>query len=488
MLAVTTADRPGAILNGVKPSRIGPTAPAKSGPPHPAVLADRRRSSTDASKTLPLPALITEHPRIEPAGRVVAGRYRLRRLLGRGGMGAVWLAVDEALHRPVAIKQLVLSGLATDEERLAARARLLREARLAARVDHSGTVRVYDVAEDTGDPWIVMEALPGRTLEAALRDQGPLPVGQVTSLGLCLLDALEATHRAGIVHRDVKPSNVQLCGGLRVVLTDFGIASTAEDGSGTSTGKLVGSPAYMSPEQVHGGEFEPASDLFSLGATLYAAGEERSPFGKTPGGANLAGVTQVCRGRGEIALWQGLPGCHPHRRRHRPTGAVAARRAPRSRHRGLAGQGPGTAAGSRPGAGRASGDPATANRHGASRSAHGYGAHGRKGNVGQVGIPAARRRVAAGGDDAYHTHHRGEARSNRYVLTSDGIRVAVFSTKLHNRLLRPLLAAGHSQAHPSSDWRWRHSTVRSYPAGMPVGVGPRLGTGLSPPPPIAASG
>jgi serine/threonine protein kinase len=158
-------------------------------------------------------------------------------------MGVVWLAEDEALHRPVAIKQLVLSGSATDEERLAARAGLHREARLAARVDHSGTVRVYDIAEDTGDLWIVMEALPGRTLEAALRDQGALPVGQVTSLGLCLLDALEATHRAGIVHRDVKPSNVQLCGGLRVVLTDFGIASTAEDGSGTSTGRIVGSPA-----------------------------------------------------------------------------------------------------------------------------------------------------------------------------------------------------------------------------------------------------
>jgi serine/threonine protein kinase len=280
MLAVTTADHPGAILNGVNPSRRGTTAPAWSGPPHPTVLAE----------ALPSPALITEHPRIEPGGRVVAGRYRLRRLLGRGGMGAVWLAVDEALHRPVAVKQLVLSALATDEERLAARACLLREARLAARVDHSGTVRVYDIAEDTGDPWIVMEALPGRTLEAALRDQGPLPVGLVTSLGLCLLDALQATHRAGIVHRDVKPSNVQLCGGLRVVLTDFGIASTAEDGSGTFTGKVVGSPAYMSPEQVHGGEFAPASDLFSLGATLYAAVEGRSPFGKGCPAATLTAV------------------------------------------------------------------------------------------------------------------------------------------------------------------------------------------------------
>jgi serine/threonine protein kinase len=245
---------------------------------------------TTASQTLPLPGPVAEHPRVPPAGRVVAGRYRLRRLLGRGGMGAVWLASDQALHRPVAVKQLLLSGLATDVERRAARARLLREARLAARVDHAGTVRVYDVAEETGDPWIVMEALPGRTLQAALRDDGPLPVGQVTSLGLHLLEALEATHRAGIVHRDVKPSNVQLCGGQRVVLTDFGIASTTEDGAGTATGGIVGSPAYMAPEQVHGDKVEPASDLYSLGATLYAAVEGRSPFGKGGRAATLTAV------------------------------------------------------------------------------------------------------------------------------------------------------------------------------------------------------
>jgi serine/threonine protein kinase len=123
-------------------------------------------------------------------GRVVAGRYRLRRLLGRGGMGAVWLAEDEVPHRPVAVKEIVLTGLEADEERVAARRRLLREARMAARVDHPGMVRIYDLAEEAGAPWIVMEAPPGRTLEAALRDRGPLPVDQVTSLGLCLLDAL----------------------------------------------------------------------------------------------------------------------------------------------------------------------------------------------------------------------------------------------------------------------------------------------------------
>jgi serine/threonine protein kinase len=118
-----------------------------------------RRGSADASATPASPASF--------AGRVVGGRYRLRRLLGRGGMGVVWLAVDERFRRPVATKQLVLAGAATDEERRAARARLRSEARLAARVDHPGTVRIYDLAEEAGEPWIVMEALPGRALDVA---------------------------------------------------------------------------------------------------------------------------------------------------------------------------------------------------------------------------------------------------------------------------------------------------------------------------------
>ena len=250
----------------------------------------RRRPSAGASTTRPSLVPFGEQLITQLVGRVVAGRYGLRRLLGRGGMGAVWLAVDERLRRPVAIKQLVLAGAATDQERLAARTRLRYEARLSARVDHPGTVQIYDLAEDAGEPWIVMEALPGRTLEATLRDRGPLPVGPATRLGLGLLEALEATHRAGVVHRDVKPSNVRLCGGGRVVLTDFGIAATTQDGLGGCNGKVSGSPAYMAPEQVHGGEVEPASDLFSLGATLYTAVEGRSPFAK---GCPVATLTAV---------------------------------------------------------------------------------------------------------------------------------------------------------------------------------------------------
>jgi eukaryotic-like serine/threonine-protein kinase len=263
----------------MKASPTGPTADE---------TAVVRRRPGDGPATLPSPASCAEHPVAQPAG-VVAGRYRLRRLLGRGGMGAVWLAADERLRRPVAAKQLVLAGAASDEERLAARTRVRREARLTARVDHPGTVRILDLAEEAGEPWIVMEALPGRTLDVALRDQGPLSVAQVTSLGLWLLEVLEATHRAGVVHRDVKPSNVQLCGGGRVVLTDFGIATT-RDGSGSVNGTVSGSPAYMAPEQAQGGKAEPASDLFSLGATLYTAVEGRSPFGKGCPAATLTAV------------------------------------------------------------------------------------------------------------------------------------------------------------------------------------------------------
>jgi serine/threonine protein kinase len=239
--------------------------------------------------TLPGPAPGGEPIAPRRAGRMVAGRYRLRRLLGRGGMGAVWLADDRRLRRPVAVKQQLLTGAVSDEERLAAQARLRDEARLTARVGHPGTARVYDLVEEAGDSWIVMEALGGRTLEATLRAQGPLPVDRATRLGLGLLEVLEATHRAGVVHRDVKPGNVQLCGD-RVVLTDFGIAAATAGGSGGGDDRVSGSPAYMAPEQVHRGEVEPASDLFSLGATLYTAVEGRSPFAK---GSPLATLTAV---------------------------------------------------------------------------------------------------------------------------------------------------------------------------------------------------
>jgi len=216
-------------------------------------------------------------PTAEPAGRLVADRYRLRSLLGRGGMGRVWLAEDEVLRRSVALKQILLNGLRSAAMRAEAWERAVREARAAARVDHVGAVDIYDIVEDDQCPWIVMEPLSGRTLLETLKAEGPLPVDEVTRVGLCLLDVLQATHEAGVVHLDVKPSNVHLCDDTRVVLTDFGVACDIDDVP-SATDTFAGSPGYAAPERVDSGEFGPASDLYSLGATLFAAVEGRPPF------------------------------------------------------------------------------------------------------------------------------------------------------------------------------------------------------------------
>jgi serine/threonine protein kinase len=213
----------------------------------------------------------------ELAGQVVASRYRLRSLLGRGGMGLVWLADDEVLHRPVALKLVLLHDPGSAETYGAAWTLALREARAAARVNHVGVVKIHDIVEENGCPWIIMELLSGRTLDETVTAAGPLPVHQVTRVGLCLLDVLQATHHAGIVHRDVKPGNVYLCAGGRVVLTDFGIACSIADAA-PATGPFRGSPPYLSPELLDGGQAGPASDLYSLGATLFAGVEGRPPF------------------------------------------------------------------------------------------------------------------------------------------------------------------------------------------------------------------
>jgi serine/threonine protein kinase len=222
----------------------------------------------------------------------VAGRYRLWSLLGRGGMGLVWLAEDELLERPVALKQVTLSDPVSQNSGKAARSRALGEARAAARVHHDGAVRIHDIVKEDGRPWIVMEPLSGRTLAETLNAEGPLPIEQVTRVGLCLLDVLQATHQAGVVHRDVKPGNVHLCDGGRVVLTDFGIACSMDDDSGSSNYTFAGSPAYTSPERLRGGKPEPAGDLFSLGATLFTAVEGRPPFEKVDLFTTLTAVVE----------------------------------------------------------------------------------------------------------------------------------------------------------------------------------------------------
>jgi serine/threonine protein kinase len=235
-------------------------------------------------------AQVGESPAAEAAGRLVADRYRLRSVLGRGGMGQVWLADDEMLTRPVAVKEFHVSDPASSTTSRTARVRALNEARAAARVDHAGAIKIHDVVKWDGRPWIVMELLSGRTLAELLNAEGPLSVEQAIRVGLGLLDVVQATHRAGIVHRDVKPGNVQLCDCGRVVLMDFGIARRVAGGTTVSSGLLAGSPAYISPEQFQCGEVGPASDLFSLGATLFAAVEGQAPFDKGDLFATLTSV------------------------------------------------------------------------------------------------------------------------------------------------------------------------------------------------------
>ncbi|MDP9443965.1 MAG: serine/threonine protein kinase, partial [Actinomycetota bacterium] len=210
--------------------------------------------------------------------RLLAGRYRLESVLGRGGMGQVWRAYDEVLGRAVAVKEVIFPAGIDDPERDVLRDRTLREARLTAGLSHRGIVTTYDVVSQDGRPFIVMELVEAPDLDAQIERHGPLPPQRVAGIGLQLLDALQEAHRAGIVHRDVKPSNVLLVGDERVVLTDFGIATSETDPTLTASGLVIGSPTYMAPERLRSQAVGPAADIWSLGATLYAAVEGRPPF------------------------------------------------------------------------------------------------------------------------------------------------------------------------------------------------------------------
>jgi eukaryotic-like serine/threonine-protein kinase len=222
--------------------------------------------------------------------RVVAGRYALTDVLGRGGMGTVWLATDRVLERQVAMKEITFSVELSDEERRILRERTMREARAAARLDHPCVTTVYDVVEEGGKPWLVMEHVSARSLQEILEQEGPLSPAAVATIGLDLLAALDAAHDAGIVHRDVKPSNVLVDRNGHARLTDFGIATTTGDSSLTTQGALIGSPSYMAPERANGEEPRPPVDLWSLGATLYAAVEGRPPFDRGEPMATLLSV------------------------------------------------------------------------------------------------------------------------------------------------------------------------------------------------------
>lgn len=224
---------------------------------------------------MPWGAPVSEEPGSE---RVIAGRYRLLSPLGEGGMGTVWRARDEVLHREVAVKEVrAPAGLSGPEvERMYAR--LEREAWAAARVAHRNVVTVYDVAAQDGRPWIVMELVRGLSLADQLEAQGPLSPQGAASIGAEVLAALRAAHAAGVLHRDVKPANVLLANDGRVVLTDFGIAMVEGSSALTMTGEVIGSPEFLAPERALGRTPGPESDLWSLGVLLYAAVEGNSPF------------------------------------------------------------------------------------------------------------------------------------------------------------------------------------------------------------------
>lgn len=192
-------------------------------------------------------------------------------------MGRVWLGRDELIGREVAIKELLLPTGLDGQERALLCQRAMREAQLAGHLNHPGIVTVHDVVEYNRTPMIVMEFVRGGSLSDAIRTRGALPVDQVAYIGNAMLAALRVAHQAGIVHRDLKPANVLLSGD-RVVITDFGIARLTGDVALTTDGSIVGTPAYMAPEQGTGGSITPATDMWSLGATLYAAVEGRPPF------------------------------------------------------------------------------------------------------------------------------------------------------------------------------------------------------------------
>ncbi|MFE9920254.1 serine/threonine-protein kinase [Streptomyces sp. NPDC005774] len=228
--------------------------------------------------------------RQDESARLLAGRYRLGDVLGRGGMGTVWRAEDETLGRTVAVKELRFPASIDEEEKRRLITRTLREAKAIARIRNNSAVTVFDVVQEDDRPWIVMELVEGKSLAEAIREDGLLEPRRAAEVGLAVLDVLRSAHREGILHRDVKPSNVLIAEDGRVVLTDFGIAQVEGDPSITSTGMLVGAPSYISPERARGHKPGPAADLWSLGGLLYAAVEGTPPYDK---GSAIATLTAV---------------------------------------------------------------------------------------------------------------------------------------------------------------------------------------------------
>jgi serine/threonine protein kinase len=213
----------------------------------------------------------------------IGNRYRLDQRIGAGAMGAVWRGTDELLNRTVAVKELLGAAepptTAGEEALEESRQRLMREGRIGARLQHPHVISMFDVVVHDDRPWLVMEYLPSQSLAAMLTEKGPLEPRVVAEIGRQVADGLAAAHAAGVVHRDVKPGNVLIAEDGRVKLTDFGVSRAVDDVQLTRTGLIAGTPAFLSPEVARGKEPTAGSDVFALGATLYAAVEGRPPFG-----------------------------------------------------------------------------------------------------------------------------------------------------------------------------------------------------------------
>jgi eukaryotic-like serine/threonine-protein kinase len=266
-------------------------------------------------------------------GRVIAGRYILDEPIGYGGMGRVWRAHDRLLNRKVALKEVLLPA-PIDEGEAPAYQRALREARTVARLNHPNIVTIYDVAEEDGRLWTVMELVPSGSLEDRLATHGPMSAPRAARLGQQLLSALAAVHAAGVLHRDVKPNNVLIAPGGpgddlddRAVLTDFGIARSEDDSRITEANVVMGSAGYTAPERLNGHDATAASDLWSLGATLYAAVEGQGPYQRDSNSRILTATAleapPPAPSAGRLApLIEALLRREPHTR---PSAAVAAR-------------------------------------------------------------------------------------------------------------------------------------------------------------------
>ena len=225
---------------------------------------------------------------------LIAQRYRLVKMLGSGGMGVIWQAWDERLHRPVALKMLRAQPEIDDSERALATERAMREARITAGLHHPHAVTVFDVIEHEGRPCIVMQLVESTPLSALLKEHGPMTPSQAAKIGAEVASALAAAHKLRIVHRDVKPGNILITADGSALISDFGISHALGDATITATGLIHGTPAYLAPEAAKGLPTSFASDVFSLGSTIYTMLEGSPPFGTDANAISL--LHKVARG------------------------------------------------------------------------------------------------------------------------------------------------------------------------------------------------